>query len=93
MVKIVVKFKILEGMEEAYLNDLKPCILATRQEEGCLRYDYFFAAEDPDVLLLVELWADTDTHQAHCATELFAKLQALKPQFCDSSDVLKLSHE
>lgn len=36
MVKIVVKFKIIEGMEDAYLNDLKPCILATRQERAAL---------------------------------------------------------
>lgn len=34
MVKIVVKFKIQAGQEEAYLRDLKPCILATREEPG-----------------------------------------------------------
>ena len=95
MLTLNVTYHCKPGQREAFYQAL--CDLgvrdASRQEEGCLRYDYFFAAEDPDVLLLVELWADTDTHQAHCATELFAKLQALKPQFCDSSDVLKLSHE
>lgn len=52
MVKIVVKFKILEGMEEAYLNDIKPCILATRKEPGCLEYTAFWNAENVSLLCL-----------------------------------------
>lgn len=46
MVKIVVKFKILEGQEENYLRDIKLCILATRQEPGCLEYTAFWNAEE-----------------------------------------------
>ena len=51
-------------------------------EEGNLKYDYFFDAQDADALLLVETWITPELQQAHCQTETFAKLQALKGVYC-----------
>ena len=56
----------------------------SRQEAGNLKYDYFFSAEDPDALLLVESWTEPALQQAHCQTEVFAKLQSLKAEFCET---------
>ena len=58
-------------------------------EEGNRKYDYFFAAEAPDDLLLVESWTTPELQQAHCQTEIFAKLQALKAQFCENVEIDK----
>lgn len=58
-------------------------------EDGNVKYDYFFAAEAPDDLLLVETWTSHALQKAHCETEMFAKLQALKAQFCDSVTIDK----
>ena len=64
MVKIVVKFKIQAGQEEAYLRDLKPCILATREEPGCLEYTAFWN-KDERVLTLFECFSDSDAAAKH----------------------------
>ena len=68
------------GQREAFYQAL--CDLGVRanslQEEGNLKYDYFFAAEAPDDLLLVESWTTPALQPAHCQTEIFGKLQALK---------------
>lgn len=61
----------------------------SKQEEGNIRYDYYFAAEAGDDLLLVETWQTPELQQAHCQTEIFAKLQALKQQYCDAVDIDK----
>ena len=61
----------------------------SRAEEGNGRYDYYFAAEAPDDLLLVETWTTPERQQAHCQTETFARLQALKAQFCDGVEIEK----
>ena len=61
-------------------------------EEGNLKYDYFFDAQDPDALLLVETWTTPELQQAHCQTETFAKLQALKAQFCDNVTIDKFNY-
>ena len=79
------------GQREAFYQAL--CDLGVRanslKEEGNLKYDYFFAAEAPDDLLLVESWTTPALQQAHCQTEIFAKLQALKAQFCENVEIDK----
>lgn len=81
MIKIVVKFKILAGMEEDYLRDLKPCILATRQEPGCLEYTAFWNAEER-VLTLFECFADKEAADRHLEYPHFAvDFKALKKYY------------
>ena len=61
-------------------------------EEGNLKYDYFFDAQDPDALLLVESWTTPELQKVHCETEVFAKLQALKAQYCETVTIDKFNH-
>ena len=71
------------------------CSLGVREnsihEEGNLKYDYFFDAQDPDALLLVESWTEPTLQDTHCKTEVFAKLQALKVQHCDNVTIDKFN--
>ena len=79
------------GQRERFYNAL--CELGVREhskaEDGNERYDYYFAAEAPDDLLLVETWTSPALQQAHCETETFARLQALKQQFCSGVEIEK----
>lgn len=85
MVKIVVKFKILEGMEDAYLNDLKPCILATRQEEGCLEYTAFWNGKE-NILTLFECFKDAEAAAKHLEYPHFAvDFKALKKYYAEKA--------
>lgn len=81
------------GKREAFYQSL--CGLGIRsnsiQEAGNVKYDYFFAAEAPDDLLLVETWTEPSLQEAHCQTDIFAKLQALKAEYCDSVDIDKFN--
>ena len=47
------------------------------QEEGNVKYDYYFDAQDPNALLLVEI---------------FARLQVLKVKYCADVTIDKFSH-
>ena len=81
MVKIVVKFKILPGVEEQYLTDLKKCILATRAEPGCVEYTAFWNAEER-VLTLFECFADAEAAREHLSYPHFAvDFKALKKYY------------
>ena len=81
------------GQREAFYQAL--CDLGVRsnsnQEEGNVKYDYFFAAETPDDLLLVETWTTPELQAAHCSTEIFAKLQDPKAQYCEGVDIDKFN--
>ena len=74
------------GTRDAFYQAITDLGIAanSRQEAGNLKYDYFFSADDPDALLLVESWTEPALQQAHCRTELFARLQALKAEYCQS---------
>ena len=61
----------------------------SNREEGNLKYDYFFDVQDPDALLLVESWTEPALQQAHCRTEIFARLQALKAEYCENVTIDK----
>ena len=79
------------GQREAFYQEL--CKLGvrdkSRSEEGNRRYDYYFAAEAQDDLLLVETWTTPALQMEHCKTETFARLQALKAEFCDGVEIEK----
>ena len=82
------------GQRDAFFQAL--CQLGVRNnsihEEGNLKYDYFFDAQNTDALLLVESWTSPELQQFHCETEIFAQLQALKAQFCDNVHIDKFNY-
>lgn len=88
-----VTYHCKSGRRAAFYQAL--CELGVRanslEEDGNLHYDYFFAAEDPDDLLLVESWTSPAHQKAHCETEIFARLQELKAQFCEGVEIDKFS--
>ena len=82
------------GQRDAFFQAL--CQLGVRNnsihEEGNLKYDYFFDAQNTDALLLVESWTSPELQQVHCETEIFAQRQALKAQFCDNVHIDKFNY-
>jgi len=68
MVVVTAKFKSLPGMREKVIEMSKPCVEATRKEDGCIRYELFAAVEDDVTLQFVEEWADLDSLRAHSKT-------------------------
>ena len=89
-----VTYHCKSGQREAFYQAVTDLGLRANSmgEAGNVKYDYYFDAQDPDALLLVETWQTAEDQQAHCQTELFAKLQALKAELCESVDIDKFEH-
>ena len=89
MLTLNVYYRCKSGQREAFYQEL--CDLGARAasivEAGNGKYDYFFDAQDPDVLMLVEYWETHEHWVAHSSTETFAKLQALKGVYCEDVKV------
>ena len=88
-----VTYHCKSGQREAFYQAL--CQLGIRDnsmsEEGNLGYNYYFAAESLDDLLLVESWTKPELQQAHCQTGIFARLQELKAQYCTGVEIAKFN--
>ena len=54
---------------------------ASRAEAGCVQYNYFYAAQAEDRVLLVEVWESVEAQAAHTQTAHFQKLAAIKERY------------
>ena len=60
MIIVRVKYRTPEGQREAFLQQLfeEGLPQACRAEEGNICYDYYLSYEDPNEILLLEMWKD-----------------------------------
>ena len=52
-----------------------------REEEGNLRYDYFFPMNDPETVLLIDSWTDQEAIDRHHQTEMMQTIAALRVKY------------
>ena len=85
MLTWIVTYQTKPGQRQAFYDAITAQGVGphSRSEEGNLKYDYYFSAQNEDELLLVEAWTTPELQQAHTKTEVFARLQALKEQYVD----------
>ncbi len=60
-----------------------------RAEDGCISYDYYFSAESPDTVLLIEKWVSPEQQEAHLQTAHMAELMKIKEKYISGTSVEK----
>ena len=71
------------GCREAFVRQIVMEGIADtiRREEGCIRYDYYFSAQQEDKILLVEQWQTDEKQQAHLRAPHMDRLRRLKSEY------------
>lgn len=54
---------------------------AVRAEEGNERYEYFFPAEDPETVLLIDRWRDQAALDFHHKSPMMESIAALREKY------------
>lgn len=54
---------------------------AIREEDGNLKYEYFFPMQDPETVLLIDSWRDQAAIDAHHATPMMSKIVSLREKY------------
>ncbi|MEQ1954575.1 putative quinol monooxygenase [Mesorhizobium sp. CN2-181] len=62
---VLATLTIKPGSMEALRGPALACIEGTRKEKGCISYDLFVSATDPDTLVFVERWKTREDLTAH----------------------------
>ena len=80
MLGLNVTYTMKPGKREDFVSQVtdQGILAAIRAEEGCLGYHYFYSAEDPDQLLLVERWTDEQAQAVHMGQPHMKRLAAIK---------------
>lgn len=67
--------KFAEEMEHSGTADL------IRQESGNLRYAYFFPMDDPETVLLIDMWKDQQSIDLHHASPMMDTIAQLREKY------------
>ena len=52
-----------------------------RQEEGNLRYEYFFPLDEPDTILLIDKWKDEEALDMHHKSLMMKEISELREKY------------
>lgn len=87
MYTIYVVFKCFPGKREEYtkrLND-EGYLNEIRNENGCVRYDFYYSEKNSDELLLIEAWESKAHQEEHIKTPHMAEVLKLKEEYVESA--------
>ena len=77
---LLVAYTARPGMREEFVQKVREAgiLEAIRNENGCVRYDYFYSEEDENQLLLVEKWETEECQRVHMEQPHMHKLAKIK---------------
>lgn len=80
---IQILYKGQKGSAKAFVKEMYASGLVEeiRKEEGNLRYEYFYPAEDEESVLLIDEWKDQAALDRHHALPLMGKIAALREKY------------
>lgn len=52
-----------------------------REEDGNIRYEYFFPMEDDETVLLIDSWKDQQSIDVHHASPMMKKIMELREKY------------
>lgn len=80
---INIRYSGENGSAREYVREMEDSGIADRIRavEGCLRYDYFFPADDPEGLLLIDEWTDQAALDRYHASPMMQEAAALREKY------------
>ena len=89
MYRIYVVFKCIPGKREEYIKKIRSegIVDAVRNEDGCIRYDFYYSEKDADEILLIEEWETKKHQQIHIEQPHMENLRGIKPDYVLSTSL------
>lgn len=94
-VNLLVTYIAKPGCREQFVREVvaQGALAAVHAEDGCQQYEYFFSAENENVVMLKERWESEAHLRAHLAQPHMATIAALKAQYVESVTLVKMQEE
>lgn len=91
MIILNVYYQAKPGKRDAFYKAVQESgvAVASRQEEGNIKYDYYMAADDADTILLVEHWKDDAAFQFHIQQPHFKELGGIKEEYVADTKIMR----
>ena len=82
-ITINIRYTAENGNVRKYVEEMESSGIAAkiRAVEGCLGYDYFYPADDPNGLLLIDSWADQAALNRYHSSPAMQEAAALREKY------------
>lgn len=92
---INIRYSGQDGGARGYVQEMESSGIADRIRavEGCLRYDYFFPADDPEGLLLIDEWADQAALDRYHSSPMMQEAAALREKYNLGGRQVRMFHQ
>ena len=80
---LTVTYTAKDGCGKQFVEELESSGVAqaVRQEDGCIRYDYYYSAKDENTVFLFEEWQTEKHQQIHLTQPHIAQLKQIKETY------------
>lgn len=83
MITVIIRYKGSSGSAKKFVDEMISSGLVNliRQEEGNLRYEYFFPIDDEESVLLIDSWINQEALDKHHKLPLMNKIKELREKY------------
>jgi len=81
MILNVVKQPVRAKYADEFPTLVADFVNASRAEPGCISFDWYRSADDPNLYVLIELFVDDEAGQAHVASDHFTLAMESMPRW------------
>lgn len=81
MYKFLITIQLQPGTRDKIVRVAAPVQALTRDEAGCIAYDFFTCTDDPDKLVFIECFQSKEAHDFHCEQEYTRNFIAFHEKF------------
>lgn len=83
MVIVIIKYKGLNSNAKKFVNEMisSGLVKDIRNEEGNVRYEYFFPMEDDQSVILIDSWKDQEALDKHHQLPIMQKIILLREKY------------
>lgn len=68
MIYLIAELTIAKGSLPKIIDEARVCIKATREEPGCIEYDFYQSQSNENKMVFVERWETREALDAHFTT-------------------------
>jgi len=84
MIMVQSTFQLLPETKDAALRLMENMVHLSREEEGCLSYEYFQGLTDPNQVILLQEWDSADSLEEHYQTDHMEEFLGNLGQYLES---------
>ena len=83
MITVNIRYTGTNGKARKFVEEMlsSGTVDKIRAEEGNLRYEYYYALEDPETVLLIDSWCDHAAIDAHHASPMMETITELREKY------------